>query len=371
MLDGSQNLAEADGPRDLEQRTSELIGAELHQATHEVGKGLWFNAWLADLVTATQERIEGSDDGSWEEGPFLLLHGLAATVPRSLLPRTELNRARRRARRAAAGRTPDWLGGVWKVAATGRVEILCDAYGTRFAVVAEYAYPGDDRSTFLFDIDASGFVTLVDAAVFDDAAEAADTWRAAVGPAAEHARAEPVSDAAQLLCLAHLDHGEQFVLGNEPRRVMDSWFRAARRIGELADALQRRGTPLPQATSLYHHLDITVLSEPFVEWYRTRHEAEPDPGAVEALAEEWMSGALPQTWFSVSPRRVEFLGGLIGDWIPDEVTATVRRLLPEWVRWLGERAALPEHLHAPLEVAIAQAAVEMRRSGGDNGQDSL
>lgn len=37
-------------------------------------------------------------------------------------------------------------------------------------------------------------------------------------------------------------------------------------------------------------------------------------------------------------RRVEFLLELIGYWIPDDpVTLEVKSLLPEWVRWLGER----------------------------------
>jgi hypothetical protein len=37
-------------------------------------------------------------------------------------------------------------------------------------------------------------------------------------------------------------------------------------------------------------------------------------------------------------RRVEFLLELIGYWIPDDpATLEEKSLLPEWVRWLGER----------------------------------
>lgn len=45
-----------------------------------------------------------------------------------------------------------------------------------------------------------------------------------------------------------------------------------------------------------------------------------------------------------SPRRVEFQLALIGDWIDDPVTDAVRKMLPECVRWLSERAGVPEHL---------------------------
>lgn len=345
VLDGSQDLISVDGPRELEQHTSELIGAELHRAVHEEHEGLWFGWWLAELIDAAETRVEQhADDGPWE-GPFRLLHGLAAMVPSSRLPRPVLNRARKRLRRVA-DRIPAWLADTSRITATGEVTLLRDAYGTRFAVIAEYAQRSADRSVFLFDIDVSGFTGLTDAGVFDDAGRAADAWRAAVGEAAEYARAEPVRDVGELVVLVHLDTGEEGVLkGNEPRPVLDNWFRARRRIDDLAHALRRRGTPLPPAGSLYHDLDLSVLADPFTEWYRTRHGVKPGPEAVGALADEWMRGVLPQTWFCVSPQRVEFVGALVGDWIEDDITAEVKRLLPDWVRWLSERAALPEHLH--------------------------
>jgi hypothetical protein len=54
-----------------------------------------------------------------------------------------------------------------------------------------------------------------------------------------------------------------------------------------------------------------------------------------------MEGTLPETWFSIAPRRVEFQLELINDWIADEVTTEVLNLMPTWVRWLGEGASLP------------------------------
>ena len=86
------------------------------------------------------------------------------------------------------------------------------------------------------------------------------------------------------------------------------------------------------------------MTRPFTEWCAATGAAEPDPEAVDALAGEWMEGTLPETWFSVSPRRVEFQLELVGDWFTDEVTTEVLNLMPAWVRWLGERGGLPAQL---------------------------
>ena len=102
--------------------------------------------------------------------------------------------------------------------------------------------------------------------------------------------------------------------------------------------------PLPAAQNLYRDLDITVMTRPFSEWYAATEAVEPNSESVDALVAEWMEGTLPETWFSVSPRRVEFQLGLISDWIADAVTTQVLDLLPAWVRWLSEGAGLPEHL---------------------------
>jgi hypothetical protein len=111
----------------------------------------------------------------------------------------------------------------------------------------------------------------------------------------------------------------------------------------------------PAAVSLYHDLDISVMTKPFTAWYADAFDAKPDPEAVEALAGEWMEGALPETWFAASPRRVRHRLELIGDWIDDPVTDAVRELLPDWVRWLGARSGVPEHLaERTLSVALLQ-----------------
>jgi hypothetical protein len=149
---------------------------------------------------------------------------------------------------------------------------------------------GVDRSVFLFDVDACGFVEIVHAGVFDDVQQAVTAWRALVGDTAQSARPERVETAERLLCLVHCDSGEEILRGSELRTVLDNWFRARRRIHDLADALRKRGTPLPTARSLYHDLHTDPMAKAFTEWHVKRHGTEPDPEVAGALAQEWMEG---------------------------------------------------------------------------------
>jgi hypothetical protein len=275
------------------------------------------------------------------------------------MARTALDRARKELRGAAAVRQqPPWLRQLARITATGEVWEMRDAYGARIALIAGFSYPdGVDRSVFLFDIDACGFVEIVHAGVFDDVPQAATAWRAPVGDTAQSAWPERVETAERLLCLVHCDSGEEILRGTESRTVLDNWFRARRRIHDLADALRRRGTPLPTVRSLYHDLDTDPMAAAFTGWYVYRHGTEPDPEAARALAEEWMEGTLPDTWHAVSPHRVEFQLGLINDWIPDDpITVAAKALLPEWVRWHGEQAGLSEDL-VDRGVAVAAGGV--------------
>jgi hypothetical protein len=146
---------------------------------------------------------------------------------------------------------------------------------------------------------------------------------------------------------------------------MDNWFRARRRIHDLADALRRRGMSLPAARSLYHDLHTDPMTEAFTGWHVRRHGTEPDSEAVDALAPEWTEGTLPDTWHAVSPHRVEFQLALISDWIPDDpITVAAKALLPEWVRWHGEQAGLSEYL---IDRGVAVAAGGIRAASDCTG----
>ena len=144
------------------------------------------------------------------------------------------------------------------------------------------------------------------------------------------------------------------IKGTESRAVTDNWFRARRRTQDLAQGLRRRGMALPAARSLFGDVDIEPMAEAFIAWHRRTYGTEPDPEAVDALAAEWLEGALPGTQHAASPHRARYLLTLIADWIAeDPVTVAAKALLPEWVRWNGEQAGLPEHL---IRRAVAAAA---------------
>ena len=353
VLDRATTLVAATGPRDLEQLTSELLGAELYRAIHDTPEGLWFDWWFAELADATRSRLDraaGSDE--WRP-PFWLLHGLAAIAPPALVPELP-SRGFVRSLHADPA-PPSWLFDATRIVATGEVWRMRDTYGTRYAVIAGFGYPhGNGQHVLLLDIDTSGFIVLAGVGVFDDVQQAATVWRETVGDSGEEAQPEPVTDPDQLLCLVQLDPTDEAgIRGDEPRSVVDNWFRADRRIRELHDGMRTRRMPLRAAQNLYRNLDITVMARPFTEWYAATEAVEPNPESVDALAEEWMEGALPETWFSVSPRRVEFQLGLIDDWIADEVTTEVLNLMPAWVRWLSEGAGLPEHFRGRVIAAAA------------------
>lgn len=340
VLDGAVTLGSASGPRELEQMTAELLGAELHRAVHEGHDGLWFSWWFEELVSAAREDA------------VLLLHGLASIGTPAC---ASVAVAACHGLRDADG--PAWLGDLLRPVATGEVYRMRDAYGTRFAVLAGFSYGrGGTPLVFLFDIDAAdAIVKLVGAGVFDDLDQAAAAWLADVGDTAGETTPRPVEEPQELLCLTHLDLGEDSIFGDESRVVMDNWFRAQRRVHDLADALDARGMSLPPAESLFHDLDLTPMTDEFTSWYTGEHGERPDPDGVAGLAEQWMEGALPETWFAVSPARIAVQATLIRDSIQDHpVTLAVTSLFPDWLAWLIERADLPEHLRERVENSMRE-----------------
>ena len=357
VLDGADVLLATRGPRELEEATAGLLGAELHRAIHEE-QGLWLDWWFERLVerAGARIRLEASHADRWQ-APWWLLHGLTSLGPPRLAAaaQTSLGRARRHLAKDAFQSQPEWLRLLPRIGATGEVWQMRDVYGARFAVIAGFTYPDDvDPSVFLFDIDACGLVNLVRAGVFDEVEEAAASWRATVGEAADHASPAPVETADQLSCLVQGQRGDDIIEGTEPRALADNWFRARRRTHDLAQALRRRGMELPEARNLFDDVDIEPMSQAFTAWYRTAHGTEPDPDGVEAVAAEWLEGALPETRQAASPHRARYLLTLIGDCEPDHpVTVAAKALLPEWVRWNGEQAGLPEHF---ISRAVAAAA---------------
>jgi hypothetical protein len=370
VLDQADVLVPCGGPRELEQTTAELLGAELYRVVYEErGGGLWFDWWFQELAEAAASRVrEGrASDSAWE-GPWRLLHGLTSIGSPALLTRVQaaLSHARKVLWHAPGAQAPGWLRGLYKIAATGEVWEMRDAYGSRMAIIAELSYPDHtDPSVFLFDIDACGSIELAGAGVFDDVDQAAGAWRTYAGDTANDMLPRLVESPDRLYCLAHWSSRPEMVTGDETRVVMDNLFRARRRADDLADALRKRGMPLPRARPLFRDINTAPMAESFTRWYVSRHSVEPDSDAVDALAEVWLEGCLPGTEHAASPHRARCQARLISDWQSDHpVTVGAKALLPEWVRWHGEEARLPEHL-IDRAVAAATAGPETSVSCGN------
>jgi hypothetical protein len=357
VIAASGGLLAAPGPRVLEQATAELVGAELYDAVREERYGLRFDLWAVELVDRTAKRIVDAashGDDSWR-GPWWLLHGLASIGSYGLG-----GYAWEQALKAAGSlppgvqaADPGWLRLLPEIKATGDVRVMRDAYGTRFGVTAAMSYPGGvDPSVYLMDIDASELIGLAGAGVFDDMDQAAAAWREQVGVSAE-GLTPVLATPESLTCLVYCEHEEQQVIGDEPRTLMDNWFRGPRRMRDVHDALQERGIVLPEYSPRYQDIDVAPMADPFTRWYSERHGDQPSRDVVEALAEEWLEGMLPGTEHSVSPSRSKSFRGLISDWLDDPVTDAALALLPEWVRWNGEQAGISAPL---IEHAVSAAS---------------
>lgn len=224
VLTASAALPRADGPRALEQATAELIGAELRNP--EV-QGLRFDLWAHDLIESARNRVLSDvawNNGTWQ-GPWWLLHGLASIGSYGLggYAAQQAAEAAKSLPRAVLAQQPDWLALMPDIEATGDVHVLRDVYGTRFGVIAGFAYPGGvDPSVYLLGFDASEYLGLAAAGVFDDAEPAVAAWREQVGDSTPGV--EPVTPQV-LAWLSHAEHSEGLIDEREQGALLDDYFR--------------------------------------------------------------------------------------------------------------------------------------------------
>lgn len=349
VLDQGDAIVAARGPRQLEQAVCEVLGARMHQVLRDEHFGLVFDQWVQAVAVAAADRVvEASEQpgtGGWK-APWRLLHGLLSIAPPALAA-VALDEVDRCADHLGAlGDVPSWLAVMARVRATGRMWRLRDAYGLRGAVIAEYTYPlQGESSVFLFDYDMSELVDLVEPGAFGDLDEAVAAWRAAVGDAAEGSGVAPVEDPADLQALAQIGTGEALVRGDESRALCDNWFRARRRLHDLAVALADREVRMPEPADLFAEVEVADMCEEFDAWHQRAHGGVLDPALVTEVAEQWVEGSLPHVRHLVSPRRVAAQRAMIGDWgRQGRDLEDVCEVLVRWTRWLGERQGLPEHL---------------------------
>ena len=363
VVEGGGSVLLATGPRELEQATTELLGAQVCRTVRDEER-LGLDEWFAEVTEALADRVAdelGRGGDGWP-GPWWVLHGLTS-IGAPELARGARDAVRRLARGVAAAEhadaelaQPGWLADLAEIAATGEVWQLRDGYGSRFGVIAGFAYPGSvGPSVFLFDLDASGFVELLNAGAYDDVSEAAAAWRAIVGDTADAATPSVVESPDRLECFVHWDDGEQLIRRDFSDAALVNWYRARRRVDDLATALRARGMSLPEHRSRYQDRGVLAATDAFTAWYLGRHGEEPHRDAAKALAEEWLEGSLFGTEHAASPDRVRYQLELIGDWKPeDPVVIAAKALLPEWVRWNGEQGGLPDDLVTwSVDVAVA------------------
>ncbi|WP_066069950.1 hypothetical protein [Frankia sp. EI5c] len=357
----------ADGPRALEEATSLLLGAQLRRAAGEDEEAAgWFDWWLVELIGGLAARIRGElgRGGAEWEAPWRLLFGIASIAVPSLASRALAAAGGLLRDVAKESDQPAWLHDLADIAATGEVWLMRDAYGTRLAVIASFAYPrAQDPSVFLFDVDACGAIVVVNAGCYDEVSQAAAAWRSLAGESAAGAQPRPVTSADELLCLVHVEDDDVYLGECASDSALDNWYRVMRRLIDLEDALAKRGRPLPARKSLFGGRDTAPTVAAFTAWSVDRHGRPPEAAAVEALAGEWFDGCLPGAEHSASPHRVRYFREVLGD--GPSVTVAAKALLPDWVRWNCERAGLPEHLAGPAVVAAAEAPPrEFTRDGG-------
>jgi hypothetical protein len=121
--------------------------------------------------------------------------------------------------------------------------------------------------------------------------------------------------------------------------------------------------PLPAPQPLFNDREdlISQLAGEFRAWCAVRHQTQPSAKAVEDLAHEWVQGRVPGAERVVAPERVEHMLALISAWVPDEATAEIVALLPDWVRCLGEQTHLPEPLIARSVATAGEDPAEVAR----------
>lgn len=90
-------------------------------------------------------------------------------------------------------------------------------------MIAGFAYPGGvDPSVYLLGFDASEYLGLAAAGVFDDAESAVAAWREQVGDSTPGV--EPVTPQV-LAWLSHAEHSEGLIDEREQGALLDDYFR--------------------------------------------------------------------------------------------------------------------------------------------------
>jgi hypothetical protein len=246
----------------------------------------------------------------------------------------------------------------------GNPLIACDAYGSRYLLVAPFGYDGEAPDHwYAWDIDSCWILTVVGAGVFGSAQDALAEWQHAVGPPAGTALSPSAPElTARLLapCLATGPMSDTLE-GGEPRELIREYYRLRRRASALVPSADVTAASAAAAPS--DGDDLSPAREAFLGWYAARHgDAQQDAAdAVDTILYEWGPQAHlgERSRYACSPHRIEMAARLIRDgYIPGYANAALR-LLPEWTQWCIEQSGLTGDLAARSRAAALTEAMAL------------
>ncbi len=386
---------------DLETQACQIVGDEFYERLNSRVTGLHPAQWLRALAEETGAALRASvadGTGDWRQ-LWALLCGLALTVPPGDTQSETAKLARARfpdikdpwvTALAEAGKAAKLLAdrglasGLGHLAdgsrAAGDPLVACDAYGSRFLLVASFGYDGEAQDHwYAWDIDSCWVLTVVGAGVFGSPQDALAEWQHAVGPAAGTALSPSAPETTARLLAPCLETGplSDMLQGDEPRELIREYYRLRRRARALTGPV---GATAASAAAPSGGDDPGPAREAFLGWYAARHDDVPQDtaDAVDTILHEWGPRAHPgeRSRYACSPHRIEMAAHLIRDgYLPDYASAALR-LLPEWTRWCisrpgpapprsprPQRSSTRRHAIRPLSGTRRRSAAKSEETG--------
>jgi len=368
---------------DLETQACRIVGDEFYEQFNSQVAGFLPPQWLRALAEETGAALRASvagGAGDWRQ-LWALLCGLALTVPPGdpESKHAELVRAQfpdikdpYLTMRAEADKAVKLLAdrglasGIEYPAdgsrPAGDPMVACDAYGSRFLLVAPFGYDGEAPDHwYAWDIDSCWILNVVGAGVFGSAQDALAEWQHAVGPSAAGTTLSPSAPemTAQLLasCL-RTGPMSDMLEGSEPRELIREYYRLRRRAHILAGSAD---VTAAIAAASSGGANLGPVYQAFLGWYAARPEDVPEDTAeaVDTILQEWGPRALPgeRSVYACSPHRIEMTARLIRDaYYPDNANAALR-LLPEWTQWcIGQSGLTGDFAARSRAAALTEAA---------------
>ncbi len=370
---------------DLETQACQIVGDEFYERLNSESAGLHASQWLRALAEETGAELRASVAGGTGDWPPLwaLLCGLALTAP----PGDPQSKTAKLAREtfpdirdpyetvlAEAGQAAKLLSDHGLAAGpelpadgarpAGDPLVACDAYGSRFLLVAPFGYDGEEADHwYAWDIDSCWLLYAVGAGVFGSAQDALAEWQQAVGPAAgtELSPCAPEMTARLLAPCLQAGPMSEMLEGSEPRELIREHFRLRRRARALVPSAGHTAADVAASSSDADGYDPDATREAFLSWYEARHGGVPQDtaDAVGTILYEW--GPEPpleeRSRYASSPHRIEMAARLIRDgYLPDHANEALR-LLPEWTQWCIDQSGLNSDLASRSRgAALTEAA---------------